>query len=68
MNPVVMGLLLVGLWGFFAVSAVRRLKLLRSGAPTHEPRTDRLRPGLPSCASMMAPPTASRDSAATDRC
>jgi Fe-S oxidoreductase len=42
MNPVVMGLLLLGLWGAFAVSAVRRVRLLRTGTPTHEPRTDRL--------------------------
>ncbi len=41
MNPLVMGALLVGLWGLFAVSAVRRLKLLRTGAPTWESRTDR---------------------------
>ncbi len=41
MNPLFMGALLVGLWGAFAVSASRRLKLLRKGAPTWERRTDR---------------------------
>jgi Fe-S oxidoreductase len=42
MNPLLMGALLVGLWGLFAVSAVRRLRLLRTGAPTWEPRFDQL--------------------------
>jgi Fe-S oxidoreductase len=41
MNPIVMTLLLVGLWGAFAVSAVRKLRALKSGSPTWEPRTDR---------------------------
>jgi Fe-S oxidoreductase len=40
MNPLVMTLLLVSLWGAFAVSAARRLKALRSGSPTWESRTD----------------------------
>jgi Fe-S oxidoreductase len=42
MNPLLMGVLLAGLWGAFAVSAVRRMKLLKEGAPTWEPRTTRL--------------------------
>lgn len=42
MNPLLMAALLLGLWGLFAVSAVRRWKLLRTGAPTWESRTDRL--------------------------
>jgi Fe-S oxidoreductase len=42
MNPLLMGALLVGLWGVFVVSAVRRVKLLRHGAPTWEPRFDQL--------------------------
>ena len=42
MNPLLMGVLLVGLWGAFGVSAVRRLALLKAGAPTAESRTDRL--------------------------
>jgi Fe-S oxidoreductase len=42
MNPLLMGLLLVGLWGAFGVSAVRRLHLLKGGASTWEPRTTRL--------------------------
>jgi len=41
MNPWAMGVLLAGLWGAFAVSAVRRLKLLGTGAATWESRTDR---------------------------
>jgi Fe-S oxidoreductase len=39
MNPLLMGVLLVGLWGVFAVSAVRRTKLLATGAATWESRT-----------------------------
>ena len=42
MNPLLMGALLVGLWGVFVVSAVRRLRLLGAGAPTWEPRFDQL--------------------------
>src|SRR5688572_26007566 len=42
MNPLLMAVLLVGLWGVFGVSAVRRLALLKAGAPSAEPRTDRL--------------------------
>ncbi|HET9956749.1 MAG TPA: (Fe-S)-binding protein [Polyangiaceae bacterium] len=42
MNPVMMAVLLLGFWGLFAFSAQRRLALLRTGAPTHESRTDRL--------------------------
>jgi Fe-S oxidoreductase len=42
MNPLLMGALLVGLWGAFAVSAVRRMRLLEKGAPTWEPRFDQL--------------------------
>jgi Fe-S oxidoreductase len=42
MSPLLMGVLLLGLWGAFAVSAVRRFRLLRTGAPTWEPRFDRL--------------------------
>jgi Fe-S oxidoreductase len=42
MSPLLMGALLLGLWGAFAVSAVRRFRLLRTGAPTWEPRFDRL--------------------------
>jgi Fe-S oxidoreductase len=42
MNPLLMGVLLVGLWGAFFVSAQRRLRLLKAGAPTWEPRTTRL--------------------------
>jgi Fe-S oxidoreductase len=42
MNPLLMAALLLGLWGLFAFSAVRRWNLLRTGAPTWEPRTDRL--------------------------
>src|SRR5262245_431271 len=42
MNPLVMTLLLVGLWGAFAVSAARKFKALRTGNPTWEPRTDRI--------------------------
>jgi hypothetical protein len=42
MNPLLMGALLVGLWGVFVVSAVRRLRLLAAGAPTWEPRFDQL--------------------------
>jgi Fe-S oxidoreductase len=42
MNPLVMTLLLVGLWGAFAVSAARKLKVLKRGQPTWEPRTDRV--------------------------
>ncbi|HEY3497576.1 MAG TPA: (Fe-S)-binding protein [Polyangiaceae bacterium] len=42
MNPLLMGVLLAGLWGAFGVSAARRLALLKRGAPTAEPRTDRL--------------------------
>src|SRR6185436_6234291 len=34
--------LLVGLWGAFATSAVRRFRLLRTGSSTWEPRFDRL--------------------------
>jgi len=42
MNPLVMTLLLVGLWGAFAVSATRRMRALGTGSPTWEPRTDRI--------------------------
>jgi Fe-S oxidoreductase len=42
MSPLLMGVLLLGLWGAFAVSAVRRFRLLRTGAATWEPRFDRL--------------------------
>jgi Fe-S oxidoreductase len=42
MNPLLMGILLVGLWGAFGFSAVRRLKLLKEGAPTWESRVTRL--------------------------
>src|SRR5690606_18253286 len=42
MNPVLMATLLIGLVGVFAVSAVRRFRLLKVGAPTWESRTDRL--------------------------
>ncbi|HVR19475.1 MAG TPA: (Fe-S)-binding protein, partial [Polyangiaceae bacterium] len=42
MNPLVMTLLLVSLWGAFAFSATKRLKALRTGQPTWEPRTDRV--------------------------
>jgi Fe-S oxidoreductase len=42
MNPLLMGALLLGLWGAFAVSAVRRLRLLAQGEKTWEPRFDQL--------------------------
>jgi Fe-S oxidoreductase len=42
MNPLLMGALLLGLWGAFALSAVRRVRLLAQGAPTWEPRFDQL--------------------------
>jgi Fe-S oxidoreductase len=42
MNPLLMAALLVGLIGAFAVSARRRLRLLKTGSPTWEPRTDRI--------------------------
>ena len=42
MNPLLMGALLLGLWGLFAVSAVKRFKLLQTGAPTWEPRFDQI--------------------------
>ena len=42
MNPILMGLILFGLAGAFAVSAVRRYRLLRIGQPTWEPRFDRI--------------------------
>jgi Fe-S oxidoreductase len=42
MSPLLMGALLLGLWGAFALSAVRRLRLLRTGNTTWEPRFDRL--------------------------
>jgi Fe-S oxidoreductase len=38
MNPLVMGALLLGLWGAFAVSAVRRVRLLEKGSSTWESR------------------------------
>lgn len=42
MNPWAMGLLLAGFWGAFAVTAGRRLRLLRRGAATAESRTSDL--------------------------
>jgi Fe-S oxidoreductase len=42
MSPLLMAALLLGLWGVFAVSASRRLALLRTGNTTWEPRFDRL--------------------------
>src|SRR5688572_11449041 len=42
MSAIGMTLLLVGLWGLFGFSALRRWQLLLIGAPTWEDRTDRL--------------------------
>src|SRR5690606_34441974 len=42
MNPLLMGLILVGLWGLFAFSAQRRWALLQVGAPTWESRFDKV--------------------------
>jgi Fe-S oxidoreductase len=42
MSPLLMAALLLVLWGAFAVSAVRRTKLLLTGNATWEPRFDRL--------------------------
>jgi Fe-S oxidoreductase len=42
MNPLLMGALLLGLWGAFALSAVRRMRLLKTGSSTWEPRFDQL--------------------------
>ena len=42
MNPYVMTLLLVGLWGAFFFSAQKKFKALRTGQATWEPRTDRV--------------------------
>jgi Fe-S oxidoreductase len=42
MNPIAMALLLVSLWGLFAVSAVRRLRLLSAGAPSPGSHLDHL--------------------------
>jgi hypothetical protein len=42
MNPILMAVILVGLSGAFAVSAVRRYRLLRVGQPTWESRFDRV--------------------------
>lgn len=42
MNPVLMGLILGGLLGLFAVSARRRWALLTVGSPTWESRVDKL--------------------------
>jgi Fe-S oxidoreductase len=42
MNPLVMTILLVGLWGAFFFSAQKRLRALATGQPTWEPRTDRI--------------------------
>jgi Fe-S oxidoreductase len=42
MNPILMALILCSLAGVFAVSAVRRYRLLRVGQPTWEPRFDRI--------------------------
>lgn len=40
MNPIAMGLILVGLVGAFLVIASKRFRLLREGSATHEPRTN----------------------------
>jgi Fe-S oxidoreductase len=40
MNPVLMAIILVGLWGAFAYSAFQRYRLLRVGQPTWETRFD----------------------------
>jgi Fe-S oxidoreductase len=42
MSPILMTALLLVLWGAFAVSAVRRFKLLRTGSPTWETRFDHI--------------------------
>jgi hypothetical protein len=42
MNPLLMGLIILGLVSFFALSAKRRMALLRVGMPTDEPRFDGL--------------------------
>jgi hypothetical protein len=40
MNPILMAVILLGLWGAFAVSALRRYELLRVGHTTWESRFD----------------------------
>jgi Fe-S oxidoreductase len=40
MNPIAMGLILVGLVGAFVVIASKRYRLLQHGSSTYEPRTD----------------------------
>jgi Fe-S oxidoreductase len=42
MNPIAMALLLVTLWGLFALSASRRLRLLKAGAPSPGSHLDHL--------------------------
>lgn len=42
MNPLLMAILLAGMLGLFLVSATRRLRLLKVGGSTWEPRTDRV--------------------------
>ena len=42
MNPIAMALLLVSLWGLFAASASRRLRLLSAGAPSPGSQLDHL--------------------------
>ena len=42
MNPIAMTLLLLSLWGLFAVAAVRRLRLLAAGAPSPGSHLDHL--------------------------
>jgi len=46
MNPILMALVIVGLVGVFAYSALRRYRLLRSGTETWESRFDRLKKRL----------------------
>ena len=42
MNPIAMSVILLGLVGFFVISAVRRMRLLGVGAAADESRVDRV--------------------------